>query len=64
MRVRKQVDLKRCCPLLRWQDNGASDFASFDTVRYAGAGGRNRGQNRTATQSFDQSWTSAVNKVR
>lgn len=35
-------------------DNGQSDFSSFETVTYAGAGGRNRGQNRTAAQSYDQ----------
>lgn len=41
-------------------DNGNS-VDSFDVLRYAGAGGRHRGQNRTAVQSFHQTWKSATN---
>jgi len=41
-------------------DNGNS-VDSFDTLQYAGAGGRRRGQNRTAAQSFHQTWKSATN---
>jgi hypothetical protein len=41
-------------------DNGLSqDFG--DVLHYAGAGGRRRGQNRTAEQSFHQTWESATN---
>ena len=43
-----------CWSLVLNNDNGVSDFSSFETVVYAGAGGRNRGQNRTATQSYNQ----------
>ena len=43
-----------CWSLVLNNDNGQSDFSSFETVAYAGAGGRNRGQNRTAAQSYDQ----------
>ena len=41
-------------------DNGLSKD-SGNVIVYAGAGGRNRGQNRTATQSYDQTWDSATN---
>jgi len=41
-------------------DNGNS-ADSFDVLQYAGAGGRRRGQNRTAAQSFHQTWKSATN---
>ena len=41
-------------------DNGNS-ADSFDVLQYAGAGGRQRGQNRTAAQSFHQTWKSATN---
>ena len=43
-----------CWSLVLNNDKGQSNFGSFDTVTYAGAGGRNRGQNRTAAQSYDQ----------
>jgi hypothetical protein len=49
-----------CFSLILNNDNGSSrDDGCIFT--YAGAGGRRRGQNRTAQQSFDQSWDSAVN---
>lgn len=41
-------------------DNGLS-VDNGESFSYAGAGGRRRGQIRTAQQSFDQSWQSAVN---
>ena len=41
-------------------DNGLSRDKG-DVLVYAGAGGRRRGQNRTATQSYHQTWTSATN---
>jgi hypothetical protein len=41
-------------------DNGASHDRG-DVIEYAGAGGRYRGQNRTAQQSFHQHWKSATN---
>ena len=41
-------------------DNGMS-VDSGDMIEYAGSGGRRRGQNRTAEQSFHQNWKSATN---
>lgn len=41
-------------------DNGLSKDCGAKIV-YAGAGGRRRGQNRTAPQSFHQTWDSATN---
>ena len=32
-----------------------------DRIVYAGSGGRRRGQNRTAPQSFDQDWDNVTN---
>lgn len=49
-----------CFSLILNNDNGNSRDDG-DTIIYAGAGGRRRGQNRTAQQSFDQTWDSAVN---
>ncbi len=49
-----------CFSLILNNDNGNSRDDG-DTFTYAGAGGRRRGQNRTAQQSFDQTWDSAVN---
>ena len=40
---------------------GAIASNIFDVIEYAGAGGRHRGQNRTAEQSFHQTWKSATN---
>jgi E3 ubiquitin-protein ligase UHRF1 len=51
-----------CFSLICNNDNGTSRDDG-ETFTYAGAGGRRRGQNRTAQQSFDQSWDSAVNAV-
>ena len=44
-------------------DNGLSrdTSATGDVIVYAGAGGRRRGQNRTAEQSFHQTWDSGTN---
>eukprot|EP00943_MAST-04B_sp_MAST-4B-sp1_P001683 g1683.t1 len=41
-------------------DNGLSADKG-DVIEYAGSGGRMRGQNRTAEQSFHQNWKSATN---
>ena len=41
-------------------DNGLS-VDRGDVLEYAGSGGRLRGQNRTAEQSFHQTWKSATN---
>ena len=41
-------------------DNGLS-MDKGDVIEYAGSGGRLRGQNRTAEQSFHQNWKSATN---
>ena len=41
-------------------DNGLS-IDKGDVIEYAGSGGRMRGQNRTAEQSFHQNWKSATN---
>eukprot|EP00941_MAST-03F_sp_MAST-3F-sp1_P006270 g6270.t1 len=53
---------KGCYAIILNNDNpesGSKDNGS--TFEYAGAGGRHRGQNRTAPQSFHQSWASATN---
>ena len=49
-----------CYAVVLNNDNGLSDDHG-DVVVYAGSGGRRRGQNRSAPQSFDQSWESATN---
>ena len=54
------ADGRGCYSLILNNDNGLSQD-SGRVFTYAGAGGRRRGQNRTAAQSFDQSWDSAVN---
>ena len=41
-------------------DNGLSTDVG-DVIEYAGAGGRRRGQNRTAEQCFHQTWESSTN---
>jgi hypothetical protein len=51
-----------CYALILNNDNGLSKDRG-DTVLYAGAGGRMRGQNRTAPQTFSQTWDSATNKA-
>ena len=51
-----------CYSLILNNDNGLSSD-SGETVEYAGAGGRMRGQNRTAPQTFSQTWDSATNKA-
>jgi len=49
-----------CFGVILNNDNGASSDQG-DTILYAGSGGRRRGQNRTAPQSFDQDWTNVTN---
>jgi len=49
-----------CCSVIVNNDNGASQDHG-DTILYAGSGGRRRGQNRTAPQSFDQDWENVTN---
>jgi E3 ubiquitin-protein ligase UHRF1 len=49
-----------CYAIILNNDNGASSDEG-DVIRYAGSGGRQRGQNRTAPQSFDQDWKNATN---
>lgn len=49
-----------CYSLILNNDNGASTDKG-DTILYAGSGGRRRGQNRTAPQSFDQEWENVTN---
>ena len=49
-----------CYSLILNNDNGASRD-SGDVILYAGSGGRRRGQNRTAPQSFDQDWSNVTN---
>lgn len=49
-----------CYSLILNNDNGSGNDEG-DTIRYAGSGGRRRGQNRTAPQSFDQDWTNVTN---
>jgi len=49
-----------CYAVIINNDNGLSQDKG-DIIRYAGSGGRMRGQNRNAKQSFDQSWKNATN---
>lgn len=49
-----------CYSIIVNNDNGASTDKG-DTIIYAGSGGRRRGQNRTAPQSFDQAWENVTN---
>ena len=49
-----------CFAIIVNNDNGASQDQG-DTIYYAGSGGRKRGQNRTAPQSFDQDWNNVTN---
>ena len=51
-----------CFAIIVNNDNGASQDRG-DSILYAGSGGRRRGQNRTAPQSFDQDWTNATNSA-
>lgn len=51
---------KQVMALIVNNDNGLSKDDG-DVLVYAGAGGRRRGQNRTAAQSFHQTWESATN---
>ena len=51
-----------CYAVILNNDNGLSSDGG-DIVRYAGAGGRMRGQNRTAPQSFSQTFESTTNKA-
>lgn len=49
-----------CFSLILNNDNGLSrDMGA--TIMYAGSGGRHRGQNRTAPQSFHQTWDNLTN---
>jgi hypothetical protein len=54
-------DTKEVFAVVINNDNGMSNVSRFDVIEYAGAGGRHRGQNRTAEQSFHQTWKSATN---
>ena len=49
-----------CYAIILNNDNGASTDMG-DKIIYAGSGGRHRGQNRTAAQSFDQDWSNTTN---
>jgi hypothetical protein len=49
-----------CFALILNNDNGLSHDKG-DTIFFAGSGGRRRGQNRTAPQSFDQDWKNTTN---
>jgi hypothetical protein len=49
-----------CYAVILNNDNGASTDGG-DRILYAGSGGRRRGQNRTAPQSFDQDWHNLTN---
>ena len=49
-----------CAQIILNNDNGASSDVG-DVIRYAGSGGRQRGQNRTAPQSFHQDWSNVTN---
>ena len=49
-----------CYAIILNNDNGASADEG-DIIRYAGSGGRQRGQNRTAAQSFHQDWNNLTN---
>jgi E3 ubiquitin-protein ligase UHRF1 len=51
-----------CYALILNNDNGSSRDEG-ETVWYAGSGGRHRGQNRTAKQSFHQDWSNTVNSA-
>ena len=51
-----------CFAIIVNNDNGASQDRG-DSILYTGSGGRRRGQNRTAPQSFDQDWTNATNSA-
>ena len=51
-----------CYSIILNNDNGLSSDGG-DIVQYAGAGGRLRGQNRTAPQSFSQTFDSTTNKA-
>jgi hypothetical protein len=49
-----------CYSIILNNDNGQSQD-NGDTIIYAGSGGRHRGQNRSAAQSFHQSWDNMTN---
>eukprot|EP00729_Bicosta_minor_P017444 gene17444-35231_t len=49
-----------CYALILNNDNGLS-IDDGDTIQYAGSGGRRRGQNRGAQQSFHQDWKNQTN---
>merc|ERR1719201_2432492 len=49
-----------CYSIIVNNDNGSSQDLG-DTILYAGSGGRRRGQNRSAPQSFDQEWDNVTN---
>jgi len=49
-----------CYSVIVNNDNGSSQDTG-DMIMYAGSGGRRRGQNRTAPQSFDQDWDNVTN---
>ena len=49
-----------CYAIILNNDNGMSSD-NGDTIQYAGSGGRRRGQNRTAPQSFHQDWSNVTN---
>ena len=49
-----------CYSIIFNNDNGSS-MDDGDRIVYAGSGGRRRGQNRTAPQSFDQDWDNVTN---
>lgn len=49
-----------CYSIILNNDNGASTDEG-DVIRFAGSGGRMRGQNRTAPQSFHQDWSNVTN---
>jgi hypothetical protein len=49
-----------CFSVIINNDNGASRDEG-NSIMYAGSGGRRRGQNRTAEQSFDQDWDNVTN---
>ena len=51
-----------CFSIILNNDNptsGSKDDGNL--IRYAGSGGRRRGQNRTAPQCFDQDWSNSTN---
>lgn len=49
-----------CYSLILNNDNGSSEDQG-EIFTYVGGGGRHRGQNRTAKQSFDQTWDNLTN---